>query len=59
MDATITANIDTILSNLWTYLYGNSASVASSGSGAGIQPAVVMGYSGAGLSFILSLAGAY
>lgn len=59
MDATITTNINTILSDLWTYLYGNSSAVASSGSGAGIQPAVVMGYSGAALSFVLSLAGAY
>ena len=53
MDATITTNIDTILGNIWTLLYGSGAPPT------GLQPAVVMGYSGAGLSFVLTLAGAY
>lgn len=63
MDSTIETNISNLLTTMWDYFYGSFPSSNfpkyANGSTAFIQVAEGFGYSGAGLSFFLSLAGAY
>jgi hypothetical protein len=59
MDSTITDNISSILSTVWTYLYGSQPSFNAATADMRLQPAIWMSYGGAALSIFLSVFGAY
>jgi len=61
MDYAVTGNVDYRLSYIWTWIMGSTASNTlrdSAGAAQYVDPAKILGYGGAGLAAVLSIAGA-
>lgn len=60
MDSALVTVIETLVSNIWTWLYsGNSTAVYGAGNTSGFQAAAFLGYGGSAIAFFFSLYGAY
>ena len=59
MDYALITNTDYLLSSLWTWIMGSLPTLQYTNGTAGyIMPARIMGYAGAGITFLLSTTGA-
>ena len=61
MDNAVTSNVDYDLNGIWTWIMGSTASNTFRDSAGFLQyvdPAKILGYGGAGLAAVLSIAGA-